>query len=90
MEDEEGSDLAKSLEYNRSLERLSLEGNLLGSKFLEALAKTLIVNTSLKAIDLEGNCLTKGSEAGIHDLCEVRTIQVDPQNERHSPLLEFE
>lgn len=74
MEDEEGSDLAKSLEYNHSLERVSLEGNLLGSKFLEALAKTLIVNTTLKAIDLEGNCLTKGSEAGIHELCEVENV----------------
>ena len=74
MEDEEGCDLAKSLEYNSCMERLSLEGNLLGSKFLEHLSKTLLVNTSLKAIDLEGNCLTKGSENGVHALCEV-----DPQ-----------
>lgn len=77
MEDEEGSDLAKSLEYNHSLERLSLEGNLLGSKFLDALSKTLLVNTTLKAIDIEGNCLTKGSEAGVHALCEV--IRSDPR-----------
>lgn len=71
MGDEEGADLAKSLEYNSSLERVSLEGNLLGPKFLEGLSKTLYVNTALKSIDLEGNCLTKGSERGIQALCEV-------------------
>ena len=71
MIDEEGSDLAKSLEYNRSLERISLEGNLLGPKFLESLSKTLMVNTSLKTLDIEGNCLTKGSDSGIQALCEV-------------------
>lgn len=71
MSDEEGSDLAKSLEYNSSLERVSLEGNLLGPKFLEGMAKTLLVNTTLKSLDLEGNCLTKGSEKGIQALCEV-------------------
>lgn len=84
MEDEEGSDLAKSLEYNTSLERLSLEGNLLGSRFLEALAKTLMVNTTLKAIDLEGNCLTKGSENGIHALCEVFSFEQDSKRKRYS------
>lgn len=71
MADEEGSDLAKSLEYNNSLERVSLEGNLLGPKFLESLSRTLMVNTSLKAIDIEGNCLTKGSENGVQALCDV-------------------
>jgi hypothetical protein len=73
MEDEEGSDLAKSLEYNQSLERISLEGNLLGSKFLHALSKTFLVNTALKSIDLEGNCLTKGGDDGMQALCEVGT-----------------
>ena len=71
LADEEGADLAKSLEYNSYLERLSLEGNLLGPKFLDALSRALLVNTSLKALDIEGNCLTKGSENGIFALCEV-------------------
>lgn len=71
MGDEEGCDLAKSLEYNYSLERLSLEGNLLGPKFLETIAKTLEVNINLRAIDLEGNCLTKGTEDGINALCKA-------------------
>lgn len=71
MNDEEGCDLAKSLEYNYSLERLSLEGNLLGPKFLESLARTLKVNVTLRSIDLEGNCLTKGNESGVIALCEA-------------------
>lgn len=71
MTDEEGSDLAKSLEYNSSLERISLEGNLLGPKFLESLSRTLMINTSLKALDIEGNCLTKGSDSGVQALCKV-------------------
>lgn len=85
MADEEGSDLAKSLEYNNSMERVSLEGNILGPKFLEALARTLLVNTKLKAIDLEGNCLTKGSEGGIQELCEVlQYYSIGATNQRHT------
>lgn len=73
MSDEEGCDLSKSLEYNHFLERLSLEGNALGPRFLEAFAKTLKVNTTLKYIDLEGNPLCKSSsDAGVQALCEVR------------------
>ena len=71
MNDEEGCDLSKSLEYNSSLERLSLEGNLLGSTFLQALSKMLKINTSLKYLDLENNNLCKGNETGIDALCKV-------------------
>lgn len=76
MSDEEGCDLSKSLEYNHFLERLSLEGNMLGPRFLEAFAKTLKINKTLKYIDLEGNPLCKSSsDAGIQALCEVRDAQ---------------
>jgi hypothetical protein len=72
MSDEEGCDLSKSLEYNHFLERLSLEGNMLGPRFLEAFAKTLKVNKTLKYIDLEGNTLCKSSsDSGVQALCEV-------------------
>lgn len=71
MGDDEGTDLAKSLEYNHHLERLSLEGNMLGPTFLKALKPTLMVNTALRTLDLEGNHLTKGGEDGIRALCEV-------------------
>ena len=81
MGDEEGADLAKSLEYNSSLERLSLEGNHLGQKFLEGLSKTLLVNTSLKAIDLEGNCLTKGGDNGFRDFCKVYIPNIDNEDQ---------
>lgn len=90
MEDEEGSDLAKSLEYNSALERLSLEGNLLGSKFLDSLSKTLLVNTTLRAIDLEGNCLTKGSEAGVNSLCEVIPADIGVEDQRHADVSKLE
>lgn len=63
MTDEEGVDLAKCLEYNRTLERLSLEGNLLGPNFLTSISKSLMVNTTLRSLDLEGNRLTKGADA---------------------------
>jgi hypothetical protein len=52
MTDEEGTDLAKCLEYNKNLERLSLEGNLLGTNFLTSLYKPLMVNTTLRSLDL--------------------------------------
>lgn len=63
MTDEEGIDLGKCLEYNKTLERLSLEGNLLGFNFLTSLAPALLVNTTLRSLDLEGNKLTAGNEA---------------------------
>lgn len=85
MGDEEGCDLCKSLEYNHHLERLSLEGNMLGPKFLEGFSKTLLVNTSLRSLDLEGNFLTKGKESGIQALCEVTHFNsLVSENQRHS------
>ena len=72
LKDDEGEDLVRSLQYNSSLEKLSLESNQLGPVFLEALADTLRVNKTLKYIDLEGNPLTNGNnEKGIEALCDA-------------------
>lgn len=66
MTNDQGSDLVKALKYNHSIEKLCLEGNQLGPKFLESLSETLKVNKTLRYIDLEGNPLTNGNnEAGI-------------------------
>ena len=62
LRDDEGIELAKSLMYNTSIERIELESNLLSSKFLTQLAMTLKYNKTLKAIDLEGNYLTNGGD----------------------------
>lgn len=71
MTDEEGCDLAVSLKYNHHLERISLEGNHLGPRFLRYISKTLRTNTSLRYLDLEGNYLTRGDDKGIHKLCKA-------------------
>jgi hypothetical protein len=69
--DDEGEDLIKSLQYNRTLRVVNLESNHLGPNFLFALAETLLVNTSLTNIDLAGNQLTNGNNiSGIEALCE--------------------
>lgn len=69
--DEEAIELAKNLVYNDYLERLDLENNNIGPKFLENLALTVAKNDTLKTIDLEGNNLTNGNdENGILSLIE--------------------
>lgn len=69
MTDEPGTDLVKALQYNHHLEKLSLEGNQLGPRFLESLSETLKINKTLRYINLEGNPLTKGNiETGIYAL----------------------
>lgn len=72
MTNDQGSDLVKALKYNRYIEKLCLEGNQLGPKFLESLSETLRVNKVLRYIDLEGNPLTNGNnEAGIDYLFDA-------------------
>lgn len=62
----------KALQYNHNLEKLCLEGNQLGPKFLESLAETLKVNKTIRYIDLEGNPLTNGNnESGIDSLFDA-------------------
>jgi len=69
LNDDDGEELAKALKYNKSLGRLSLEGNLLGPDFLIGLAETMRFNNTIKHIDLEGNSLTNGNnEKGIEAL----------------------
>jgi len=66
--------LAKNLVYNDYLERLDLENNNIGPKFLESLAMTVARNNTLKTIDLEGNNLTNGNdENGI--LCLIESLR---------------
>jgi Ran GTPase-activating protein (RanGAP) involved in mRNA processing and transport len=72
INDDEGEDLVKSLQYNHTLRVLNLESNHLGPSFLYALADTLKVNTSLTNIDISGNSLTNGNNiSGIEALCEA-------------------
>jgi Ran GTPase-activating protein (RanGAP) involved in mRNA processing and transport len=59
--DEEGIELAKNLQYNTYLERVDLESNNIGPKFLEQLAHTVTKNNTIRSIDLEGNNLTNGN-----------------------------
>ena len=60
--DEEGIELAKNLQYNTYLERVDLESNNIGPKFLEQLAHTVTKNNTIRSIDLEGNNLTNGKK----------------------------
>lgn len=72
LDDEDGEDLARALKYNERIEKISLENNLLGPRFLVALADTLRHNKYIKYIDLEGNSLTGGNnEEGIKALFEA-------------------
>lgn len=69
LTNDQGADLSKALQYNYHLEKLCLEGNQLGPKFLESLAEMLRINKHLRYIDLEGNPLTNGNnESGIDAL----------------------
>ena len=75
MTEDDGCELAKSLRYNKSIERVTLDGNWIGPKFLQEMAQTLKVNKSIKYLDLEGNCLTKGNkENGIKDLFDALKV----------------
>ncbi|CAD8043508.1 unnamed protein product [Paramecium primaurelia] len=76
--DEEGQEIAASLEKNMVLERLELEGNNLGPKTLASISKLLEINKSIRVIDLENNNLTNHDKdrntydySGIYALCEA-------------------
>lgn len=62
---------------NKTLERLEVEGNLLGIETCKAIRDLLRSNTTLKVIDLEGNHLlhsqkmgNQSSSEGIEELCK--------------------
>ena len=70
IDDDEGEDLVKSLQFNRTLKTLSLESNHLGPNFLYALAETLKINKTISNIDISGNQLMNGNNiSGIEALC---------------------
>jgi Ran GTPase-activating protein (RanGAP) involved in mRNA processing and transport len=55
IQDTEGQELAKMLLTNKSLRKLELEGNKLGSKTAKEFGYALMHNTTLKFLDLESN-----------------------------------
>lgn len=56
--DAEGVEIAHNLRKNNVLERLELEGNLLGPRTAAAIADLATENICMRVIDLEGNDLT--------------------------------
>eukprot|EP00825_Cyclidium_porcatum_P044768 TRINITY_DN663_c0_g6_i8.p1 TRINITY_DN663_c0_g6~~TRINITY_DN663_c0_g6_i8.p1 ORF type:complete len:278 (-),score=63.69 TRINITY_DN663_c0_g6_i8:146-979(-) len=77
IQDSEGREIANYLKRNDVLERLELEGNMLGPQTLKGVAELLKENQSLRIIDLEGNDLTlSGSDiSGVEEL--ARSLEVN-------------
>jgi hypothetical protein len=77
--DNEGIEIAKNVKDNKHLEKLELEGNMLGSKTAFEVGELLKTNNVLRLVDLEFNNLTDHNTnnpnefhvEGIKNLAEV-------------------
>jgi hypothetical protein len=77
--DNEGIEIAKNVKDNKHLEKLELEGNMLGSKTAYEVGELLKSNNVLRLVDLEFNNLTDHNTnnpnefhvEGIKNLAEV-------------------
>ena len=65
--------MISSLKGNNTLEKLELEGNILGPKTAKALGLLLRTNTTLKHVNIENNNLTLNGEdvSGVRELARV-------------------
>jgi len=72
IKDSEGTEIAKLLIHNVFLEKIELEGNLLGPDTAVQFGELIKINRTMKLIDLENNDLTKGGtrKDGIKAICE--------------------
>lgn len=61
--DQLGVQIAKFLQGNKTLERLELEGNLLGPESSKAFADLLRVNKTIRYLDLSNNNLTNQGQS---------------------------
>ena len=62
IKDEDAIDITKVLLTNKTLRKLELEGNTLGTKTASSFGKALKHNKTLQFLDLEGNQLTGDGE----------------------------
>lgn len=61
IQENEGIEICKNLKDNRNLEKLELEGNLLGPKTSFELGELIKNNNIIRFIDMENNNLTGNS-----------------------------
>jgi hypothetical protein len=73
IQENEGIEIAKCLKDNKNLEKLELEGNLLGPKTASEIGSLIKNNQNIRFIDLEFNNLTAGGTIndGIKQIAEV-------------------
>lgn len=76
LNDEDGVNLAEMLEYNQFLQKLELEGNILGVTAAAAIGDALKKNNSLHSLNLESNNLTASGndQKGIIKLAEALMV----------------
>lgn len=72
-QENEGIEIAKNLRENKTLEKLELEGNLLGPKTAYEIGQLIKDNSIIRYIDIEYNNLTDGgtSNEGIKSIADV-------------------